>query len=393
VNVLFLTCHLPFPASSGGRLREFELLRRLGRRHRVEVCAVTRTLEHDRSYAARVRAFAEVRLFGAPPDERLPPGPGSASFLSRRTRSAEAAEFVASRLAAGGADLVHCEGFYMAPLVGGADVPVFLMEQNVEYRVWPGEAAIRAEELRAWRSATRCGALTRADAAVMRKVVGRRRVLISFNGSDHATTVECGGFAAPRPLPRGPLVVCPGNFAYEPSYEAGASFCTTIGPAILERVPDATLVLVGNASESLLPLVGCPRIEVHGAVASLEPYYAAATVVACPLGRGGGIKVKLLEALARGCAIVSTRVGRQGLEEAPMWVADSPERFAASVAELLTDHRARAELRARAAAFGAQLPTWNAAAERLDHCWNATVRARRACYPAHPSPGYGEDIA
>ena len=397
MNVLFLTCHLPFPPSSGGRLREFELLRRMGTRHRVEVCAVTRTLEHDRAHVERVRAFARVRLFAAPVNAGLPPAAGGASFLARRASSPPAAAYVAERLAAGGVDLVHCEGFYMLPLAGGADVPVFLMEQNVEYRVWPGHPGVRAEELRAWRAATRCGALTEGDAGIMRRVVGARRVLLSFNGTDHTTALECGGFGPPRPPDGGPVVLCPGNFAYEPSYEAGIRLCTTIGPRILERVPNATVLLVGNASERLLPLLRDPRIQVHGAVASLEPYYAAATVVACPLGRGGGIKVKLLEALVRGCAIVSTQVGRQGLEDAPMVAADPPEAFAAAVADLLLDAGARSSLRARAAAFGAGLPTWDAAADQLHHCWKETVRARRrpsgAVCAVHPSSASGKDIS
>jgi polysaccharide biosynthesis protein PslH len=107
-------------------------------------------------------------------------------------------------------------------------------------------------------------------------------------------------------------------------------------------------------------------------VARLEPYYDRATVVACPLRVGGGIKVKMLEALTRGKAIVSTSIGVQGLDEAPVVVRDDPEEFARAAVRLLRDARARARLEARACAYAARLPTWGAAAEKLAACYEDT---------------------
>jgi len=304
----------------------------------------------------------------------------ASSFLRSRSASAEATAFVKSRLAGGGVDLVHCEGFYMHGLTEATSVPVFVMEQNIEYHVWPNEAdRIRAEELEVWRRATYCGALTEEDAALMRCAIGPQRVLISFNGSDHSTTFETDHYPLPAEFPRGnPVVLCPGNFAYPPTYEAGVAMCTTIGPAILDSVPDGRVILVGNESERLAPLAEHPSIEIHGRVSSLEPYYAAASVVACPLSLGGGIKIKLLEALVRGCAIVTTDVGRQGLEDAPLVIANGSQTFAAQVVRLLLDLDARTVLSQRALVFGALLPKWDAAAEQLHECWMRTVRARRA---------------
>src|SRR5205085_4557180 len=99
-----------------------------------------------------------------------------------------------------------------------------------------------------------------------------------------------------------------------------------------------------------------------------------ADVVLCPLRVGGGVKVKVLEALRAGKAIVSTPVGCQGLGAArrAVDVASTAEHFAAATAALLNDASARARAEARAAA--AQLPTWDAAADALADCWERAAR-------------------
>lgn len=385
MNVLFLTSHLPFPPLSGGRLREYELLRRLGTRHRIEICAVSRTLEYDQANLEPVRAFAKVHLFGSPAVNGG--GTGSdASILVRNNASPDAIAFVASRLAQGDIDLVHCEGFYMRPLVGEARIPTFLMEQNIEYRVWLDQSElVHAEEREAWRSSTRCGVVTEEDGAILQKETDPRRVLVSFNGSDHTTELEQVSDCVSRQLPQGPIVLTVGNFAYAPSYQAGLMMCTIIGPAVLDLFDNATVLLVGNAAGRLAPFAAHPRIVLHERVRSLEPYYAAATVVACPLNSGGGIKVKILEALFRGCAIVTSDVGRQGLRDAPLVIADTPRVFVTELARLISDPRARKELRERVSTFAVTLPTWDAAAQRLDECWQEVNRVGADAIMTAPS--------
>lgn len=374
MNVLFLTSHLPFPPLSGGRLREYELLRRLGTRHHIEICAVSRTLGYDQANLESVRAFAKVYLFGSPTLSGGDTG-SDASFLVRNNASPEATAFVSSRLVRGDIDLVHCEGFYMRPLVGEARVPIFLMEQNIEYRVWPDQSErVHAEEREAWRSSTRCGVVTEEDGAILQKEIDPLRVLLSFNGSDHTTEFDQATHCVPSQIPQEPIVLTVGNFAYAPSYEAGQMMCTSIGPEVLNLFDEATVLLVGNAAERLAPFASHSRIALHDRVRSLEPYYAAATVVACPLNSGGGIKVKILEALFRGCAIVTSDIGRQGLRDAPLVVADTPRAFVSELARLISDRSAREELRERASRFAVTLPTWDAAAQRLEECWKEVNR-------------------
>jgi glycosyltransferase involved in cell wall biosynthesis len=95
-------------------------------------------------------------------------------------------------------------------------------------------------------------------------------------------------------------------------------------------------------------------------------------VVVSPLRIGGGIKVKVLEALRRGKAVVSTAVGVQGLGpdvEDAIAVADDPAQFADACVRLLLDRAERRRLERRALAFAGSLPTWDEAAADLLDCY------------------------
>jgi glycosyltransferase involved in cell wall biosynthesis len=158
-----------------------------------------------------------------------------------------------------------------------------------------------------------------------------------------------------------------GNFAYEPNVDAAQYFCRDIFPLILKDVPNAKLFLVGNAPPSeVCSLASNRHIEVTGRVASLIPFYKDADVVVCPLRIGGGIKVKVLEALGYGKAIVSTSIGAQGLDLSTyraVAVADEATDFAKNVVRLLVHPEERHAQEIQALAYAGTLPTWDQVSE------------------------------
>src|SRR3954470_9201254 len=103
MRVLFLTCHLPYPAVSGGRLREYELLRRIGPEADVRLCAVSKTYEQDRAAASALGGvWARVAVW------RAEPGAGDLPTQLRRHCARSASEHVAELLQ--DVDVVHVEG-------------------------------------------------------------------------------------------------------------------------------------------------------------------------------------------------------------------------------------------------------------------------------------------
>lgn len=142
-----------------------------------------------------------------------------------------------------------------------------------------------------------------------------------------------------------------------PNVDAIESFISYVWPLIRARRPEVTLDIVGSVSSAI---ASAPSgVELHGLVADLEPWYQKASVVISPLRVGSGLKIKLIEALAYGKAIVASSVTCQGVEElvsGSILVADGPEDQADAIVKLLSDHAFRRELSIKA---------WETAAEHF----------------------------
>ncbi|HEX2058043.1 MAG TPA: glycosyltransferase [Actinomycetota bacterium] len=384
-RVLFVTCHLPFPPYSGGRRREYELVRRVGAWFDVTLCAVSKVYDEDSANAPALKPYCrDVFVFPAdPPAATGAPLPAQVV----RHRSPSLTEHVGRAVQSGEFDVVHVEGFYLMQHVPDpCPLPVLLVEQNVEYVLWRqrAETAARkaerdaaiAEYLRtleaetaAWGRADLCGALTREDASVMTAALPGLDVRLIPDGVDHLPRAAEGAAAGDR----GHVVAFAANFAYQPNVDAAVYLCNEIWPRVVRRFPHARLLLVGNAPpQEVRRLARRPNVVVTGRVQSIDPFLDRASIVVCPLRIGGGIKVKMLEAMSRGKAIVTTSVGAQGLAHLAgraFLVEDHPGGFAHAVAGLLADEGARRALERGARGAAGELPTWDEAAQVLGRCY------------------------
>jgi polysaccharide biosynthesis protein PslH len=387
-RVLFLTCHLPYPPISGGRLRELELLKRLAPCFDIDVCAVTKTFGEDAAQASMIEQYGiDVALFPAEPSRRNGKSVPHLPDQVLRHRSEPASAYVASVLER--VDVVHVEGFYLMHLLPDpSPVPAVLVEQNVEYRLWLQRAEstrnglrmhylrefarTRDAESRAWRAADRCAVLTEEDREAILAVEPDLEVALVPDGIDHLP------LAGPMRRTGPPSLVFVGNFGYEPNVDAAQYLCEDILPLVAEAVPNVHLTLVGNSGPPELGQLAGPQVTLTGRVPSVEPYLDAADVVVAPLRVGGGVKVKVLEALRRGKAIVTTGVGTQGLAGAEACVRqeDDPARFAQAVIDVLQRPAERRRLEAAAQAYAASLPTWDMSADLLAGLWERAVAAR-----------------
>jgi polysaccharide biosynthesis protein PslH len=154
---------------------------------------------------------------------------------------------------------------------------------------------------------------------------------------------------APQPPGAGRLLFV-GNLTYPPNLEAAAVLAREILPAVRENHPYATVDLVG-AHAGLGGEASAEHVRVAGAVAELEPWYEGADVVVVPLLRGGGTRIKVLEAFANRRAVVATPAAVAGLEVhdgQEVLLGESPRELARHVTALLDDPRRAAELVAAA---------------------------------------------
>ncbi len=144
-----------------------------------------------------------------------------------------------------------------------------------------------------------------------------------------------------------PSILFQGSLNYAPNMDAADWFVREIVPRVLERVPGATVRLVGRPTPGVERLEQPPRVTVVGRVADMDPELERADLVVVPLRYGSGTRVKILEAFAHRIPVVSTTIGAEGLgavDGVHLLVADDPEAFAERCGRLLTDVDLRARL-------------------------------------------------
>jgi len=161
-----------------------------------------------------------------------------------------------------------------------------------------------------------------------------------------------------------------GNFTHPPNVDAALWLGNEIMPALRKYHPGVRLTLVGIYPPKSVQALACSDIRVTGAVPEIEPYFAQAAVVIAPLRIGGGMRMKVLQALALGKAIVTTPRGADGLmigeQSPPLVIADDAEKFAEVTALLLASCETRRSLGCRARAFVIENFSAQAYARRIE---------------------------
>lgn len=361
--ILFLVPELPDPPNKGGSLRAFHVLRRLARLAPVGVLApAERAAEPPavwQSWAQEVFLFpwrprslwTRLRqlLVSSRPD------------LAFRYRVPELSHGLRRLLAQRSIRAIHVEGLEMAWAVEellddppGARPVLILDELNAEYRLQERLFQADREDPRRWLGALYSGIqahrLRRYEAQIVRQVdwviavsepdardleaLGAARPpVVAPNGVDttffHPEAVE--------PLPLGePAFVFTGSMDYRPNVDAVRWLARAVWPAVRSVLPEARLYLVGRRpSPAVRRLQEIPGIQVVGEVPDVRPYLAGATVYVAPLRAGGGTRLKILEAMAMGKAIVSTPMGCDGLavvDGEHVWLADGAAFASAMIA-------------------------------------------------------------
>jgi glycosyltransferase involved in cell wall biosynthesis len=173
-----------------------------------------------------------------------------------------------------------------------------------------------------------------------------------------------------------------GAFHHPPNRDAATWLAREILPAVLERAPQARLRIVGSAPPPEVLALAGPRVEVVADAPSVQPHTEAAAVVMAPVRTGGGMRMKVLQAMAAGKAVVTTPRGTEGYTgfgvEPPLAVGESGEEIAAATAALLEDDAARRRLGERAREFAERHYSPEAWAERQTVVFEEARAARRS---------------
>jgi glycosyltransferase involved in cell wall biosynthesis len=415
-KILVLTPQFPHPPHQGTTLRNYNLIAGLARRHEVHLLAFG---ELSQSRGTPLDDLCRSVKVVRPPQrsmvQRL-----EGLFLSRlpdmalRLPSAQFQAALAATLDEECPDVVEVEGIELAQYLfqvadgrrGGTDPLLVFDDHNAEYllqqrafetdwaqsrpggqgglkprpRRWIGAAysfvqwrRLRSYERRACLAADRVVAVSDADAQALRSLLPNLNPIVVPNG------VDLDFYTAPVPAldaERGPGesdLVFTGKMDFRPNVDAVLWFAAEVLPLIRREVPGARLWVVGrDPHPRLAPLREDPAVVVTGWVEDVRPYIAAAAVYVIPLRIGGGTRLKVLEAMAMGKAIVSTTLGCEGFDLTTgreLVIADTPAKVAAAVLALLRDPQRRERLGQAARRFAASRYDWRIILPRLERAY------------------------
>jgi glycosyltransferase involved in cell wall biosynthesis len=176
-----------------------------------------------------------------------------------------------------------------------------------------------------------------------------------------------------------PTILFVGGFVHHPNIDAALWLAQTIFPRVRQRVPDAQLALVGHEpGEEVRALAGGP-ISVHASVPDVTPYLDRAAVVVAPIRFGGSMRMKVLEAMAAGKALVATPRAAEGVEAIAgqhFLLAENEDELVDALARLLQDRDRRCALGQNARAWAEQNLGWERGVEAFETLYESLVAKR-----------------
>jgi len=397
VRILWVKAGKILPVDTGGKIRSFNLLRELAARHQTTFLsyysgAVDRDYETDlvRKFpgALAVHAGGAKGIVGETLNyaRHLPsPTPYAVQkFTSPRVRHLIEAGMRERRH-----DVIVCD-FLSASRNFPRELttPTALFQHNVESALWERQASHEQQPLKRFVF----GIEARKMARYERAAVARFHHIIAVSQHDRdlmstmtdasrisvaPTGVDLGGYrGAADSEPTEPLVVFVGSMDWEANVDGVFWFHENVWPRIRSIVPAAKLRIVGRKpSTRVRKLADNLDVEVTGEVPSVVDHLAEAAAVIVPLRVGGGTRLKIYEAMAAGRAVVSTRVGAEGLDVndgRDIILADEPQAFADAVAGLLNDPTHRRSIAVAAAAQAARFD-WPAVVRQFETALARTI--------------------
>lgn len=380
MRVLFVSAWFPYPPDNGSRIRVYNLIKALSRRHEVHLVSLLQS-DSTPENAEKMREVCQVvslhesRWF-SPDGARSLKG-----FLSSRPRSAVCTYDVTVRDAVRSAvdrlspDVIVASTLGVVEYVSrNSAIPMVLEEHNCEYAVLRRAAARAPDALKriryglGWRKFARwearmCGIF---DSVVMVSEDDRRMLLETAPGLPDVQVVpngvDTGHYNPGLWDPERMTLLYNGALTYGANLDAVKHYANVIYPQLQSRLPKVRLLVTGRTDGvDLTGIEDCSGITLTGYVQDIRDVLKKSAMCIVPLREGGGSRLKILEAMAAGVPVVSTSMGAEGINAVPgehLLIADTPELFADSVARLLKDPAYAQSIRSAARLLVEQYYSW-----------------------------------
>jgi sugar transferase (PEP-CTERM/EpsH1 system associated) len=400
MRILWLKSELLHPVDKGGKIRTYQMLKRIKREH--EVTYLSFASADDSAEAFEKASEYCHRLVTVPRHE--PPKFGARLYRElafslcsplpyaiQKYRSRAMRRAIEREVRDRDYDVVVCDFLVTSTnLPPVPDSVRVLFQHNVESMIWRRHyetqaysikraffyiqwRKMQAYERASCRSFDVVVAVSEVDRDQMRDEFGVNEVHDVPTGVDTDYFRPLGGASSPFEL------VFTGSMDWMPNEDAILHFVKEILPRIASSIPGVSLTIVGrNPSPALTALAVCDgRLTVTGRVDDVRPYVGRAAAYIVPIRVGGGTRLKIYEAMAMERPVISTSIGAEGLpvrDGEELLIADDPDEFAEAVLGVLGDGNLAKRLGQRAGAVVRERFGWERAAARfIEVCQNAAA--------------------
>jgi sugar transferase (PEP-CTERM/EpsH1 system associated) len=360
MKILILDEEFPFPLNTGKRIRTFNLVARLAKKHQVYYLA------YGIKGSVGIKALTQAGITPLAVERQIPPKSGVLFYfrllLNLFSRypyivsshySSLFADKLSDCLKQIRFDIVIAEWTpYAVYLNEVKEARKVIVAHNLEHRIWERYFRNESNLLKKWYIGKQLKKVRRFEIESFASVDAVTAVSpieaeeIVRYGKDLTVEVIPNGvdldyFSSEDEETASSSMIFVGSMNWRPNQDAIQYFVREIFPLIKKDIKDAQATFVGqDPPPAILKLGDIAGIEIVGRVDDVRPFVRKAAVYIVPLRIGGGTRLKILEAMAMKKAIVSTSVGAEGIAVAPdvnILIGDNPETFAAQVKKLITN--------------------------------------------------------
>jgi polysaccharide biosynthesis protein PslH len=363
MKILYLCHRFPFPPKRGGKIRPFNMIRHLSEMHEVTVASIVRSDQEAKEGEGLAEHCARYEMVCVHESvqalrmiARLPtPTPSSLGYFY----SPQLARRIRRVLTEQRFDLifVHCssvaqyvENVYGIPKIldfGDMDSQKWL--EYAHYKPFPLSLGYRLEGRKLERLERRlasrfdlCTATTRAEWQMLQSYR-------TGGSSDWFPNGVDNDYFGPSDEPYDPNTIAfVGRMDYYPNQECMFEFCAKVLPRLQAARPSQKLIIVGaNPSSAVQRLGKVAGVTVTGSVPDVRPFLRRAALTVAPLNIARGTQNKILEAMAMGIPVVTSRVAAGGVDASSpehFLAASTPEEYAAAILRIIEDPGERSRL-------------------------------------------------
>jgi len=390
MKILMLTPYVPYPPASGGQIRTLNLLKYLSKNNEITLVSLYKN-ERDKRYIPALKSYCKHIYLCKRPEKPWQIKTiwksitSSDPFLIVRNYSEEARQTVDRLLRQETFDVIHAETFYIMPHIKTSSIPIFLVEQTIEYKVYQHFVnslpfflrpmfmmdikKLKQAERHYWKKALLVGGVSEADKKEVQSLEPSIVPVIIPNCAGDEMFVDT---LVKKDL-NNPTILFIGNFDWLQNTEAVTILIDKIAPLIHQHIPRAKIVIAGQNANKKLTVAKHDNIEIISLTQddseTVLRLYKTSTIFIAPIFGPGGTRLKILAAMASGLPVISSQTGVEGLDledEKHVLIANTPEEFVKETIRILKNPDLYENIRKASYELAVKKYSWKHIAEKLE---------------------------